>query len=90
MYSLEHIKWIDSDFSLSTHVWQDKDDLIKPFRWQDRTVDTVGYNVLENEDWIVLVQSVNRPTTDENEDLFRGGYIIYKKTIIEREALCKI
>ena len=90
MYSLEHIKWIDSGFSLSTHVWQDKDDLIKPFRWQDRTVDTVGYNVLENEDWIVLVQSVNRPTTDENEDLFRGGYIIYKKTIIEREALCKI
>ena len=32
MYSLEHIKWIDSGFSLSTHVWQDKDDLIKPFR----------------------------------------------------------
>lgn len=90
MYSLEHIKWIDSGFSLSTHVWQDKDDLIKPFRWQDRTVDTVGYNVLENEDWIVLVQSVNRPTTDENENLFRGGYIIFKKTIIEREALCKI
>ena len=90
MYSLEHIKWIDSGFSLSTLVWQDKDDLIKPFRWQDRTVDTVGYNVLENENWIVLIQSVNRPTTDVKEDLFRGGYIIFKKTIIEREALCKI
>lgn len=72
MYSLEHIKWIDSGFSLSTHVWQDKDDLINLLDGQDRTVDTVGYNVLEN------------------EDLFRGGYIIFKKTIIEREALCKI
>ena len=90
MYSLEHIKWIDSSFSLSNHVWQDKDELINILDGQDRTVDTVGYNVLENEDWIVLVQSVNRLTTDVKEDLFRGGYIIYKKTIIEREALCKI
>ena len=90
MYSLEHIKWIDSGFSLSTHVWQDKDDLINLLDGQDRTVDTVGYNVLENEDWIVLVQSVNCPTTEENENLFRGGYLIFKKTIIEREALCKI
>ena len=90
MYSLEHIKWIDSGFSLSTHVWQDKDDLINLLDGQDRTVDTVGYSVLEYEYWVVLVQSGNRPTTDENEDLFLGGYIIYKKTIIEREALCKI
>ena len=45
MYSLEHIKWIDSGFSLSTHVWQDKDELINLLDGQDRTVDTVGYNV---------------------------------------------
>lgn len=90
MYSLEHIKWIDSGFSLSSHIWQDKDELINLLEEQDRTVDTVGYNVFENTDWIILAQSVNCPTGYEKEDLFRGGYIIYKKTIVEREALCKI
>ena len=87
MYKREHIKWIDSGFSLSSHVWQDMDELICLLDGNNRTVDTVGYNVLENSDWIVLVQSVNQPTINEKEDLFRGGYIIYKNTILEREEI---
>lgn len=86
MYKRENISWIDSGFSINANVWQDIDD-IKELLDYSKTVNTIGYNVYENHDWVVLVQSKNEPTDNREEDLFRGGYFIYKPCILSREEV---
>jgi malate/lactate dehydrogenase len=86
MYKRENISWIDSGFSISSNVWQDIED-IKELLENSKTVNTIGYNVFENHDWVVLVQSVNCPTDTSEEDLFRGGYFIYKPCILARQEV---
>lgn len=86
MYKRENISWIDSGFSISSNVWQDVED-IKELLENNKTVNTIGYNVYENDNWVVLVQSINEPTDNREEDLFRGGYFIYKPCILTRQEL---
>jgi len=82
---IESIKWIDSGFSLRADIWQTLDE-IKELLSENKCVHTVGYRIYEDEDWIVLVQSVNN-SFNPDEDLYRGGYFIYKKNIIERTTI---
>lgn len=84
--NVESIKWLDSGFSLRADIWQSLDE-IKELLDESKYVHTVGYNVFENDDWVVLIQSVNLPNFDENNDLYRGGYFICKKNIVERKIL---
>lgn len=83
---VEAIRWIDSGFSLRSDLWQTIDE-IKDLLSENKIVYTVGYNVYENEDWVVLIQSVNIANMNPDEDLYRGGYFIYKKNILERNIL---
>lgn len=80
---MEYVKWIDSGFSLRSDIWQDIEDIAELLK-DNKTVETVGFKVYEDLDWLVLVQSINET---ENGLLYRGGYFIYKKNIVERKAL---
>lgn len=80
---MEYIKWIDSGFSLRSDIWQNVEDIIDLLK-DNKTVETVGFKVYEDLDWLVLVQSINE--TDDGS-LYRGGYFIYKKNIVERRTL---
>lgn len=80
---MEYVKWIDSGFSLRSDIWQNVEDIIDLLK-DNKTVETVGFKVYEDLDWLVLVQSINE--TDDGS-LYRGGYFIYKKNIVERKAL---
>ena len=79
---IEEIRWIDSGFSLRSDVWQTLEE-VKDLLDESKEVCTTGYNVYEDENWVVLVQSINKG----EEDLIRGGYFIYKPCIIERIKL---
>lgn len=74
-----YVKWIDSGYSLRGDIWQTEDeieDLLKELK----EVETVGFLIQDNSEWIVLAQS-------RNLDMVRGGYIIYKKNIVEFKQL---
>lgn len=79
---MEEIRWIDSGFSLRSDIWQTLDE-VKELLGESKEVSTCGYNIYEDENWVVLVQSVNKG----EEDLIRGGYFIYKPCILERIKL---
>ena len=81
---MEYVKWIDSGFSLRSDIWQDIEDIAELLK-DNKTVETVGFKVYEDLDWLVLVQSKNE--IDNGPNLYRGGYFIYKKNIVERKAL---
>lgn len=85
MYRQEHIKWIDSGFSLRADLWQSIDD-IKELLKYNKIIDTIGFVVYENDEWVILVQSINC-LSSEDDDSFRGGYFIYKPCIKIRECL---
>ena len=70
-----YVKWIDSGYSLRGDLWQTEEEIVNLVN-ELKEVETVGFLLYDDEEWIVLVQS-------SNLDMFRGGYIIYKKNIIE-------
>jgi len=80
----EYIKWTDSGYSIRSDVWQTPDE-IKNLVEHNKEVETIGYNIYEDSDWICLVQSVHYDEFDG--EVARGGYLIYKKCIIERKLI---
>ena len=79
LMKMEMIEWVDSGYSLLGNVWQDRGDIDELMFCQNH-VKTVGFTYRENDNWVVLVQSV-----DEKTDQIRGGFMIYKQNIISRK-----
>ena len=78
----EFVIWIDSGFSLRSDIWQTKEE-IKELLNESKVVETLGFNIYEDEDWLVLAQSINKT----EESLIRGGYFIYKPCIRYRQKV---
>ena len=79
MNDFVYIKWIDSGFSLRGDIWQTIDE-VKELKNELKEVETVGILIDDSTDWIVVATSLNL-------DMVRGGYLIYKKNIIEMNFL---
>lgn len=80
MSDIIYVKWIDSGYSLLADRWQDIED-VKGLKDTIKPIETVGFLLEESADYITLAQSYS-----ESENSVRGGYIIYKKNIIERRT----
>lgn len=74
-----YVKWIDSGYSIRSDVWQTQEE-VESLLNELKEVETIGFLVSDNEDWIILAQSVNM-------DMIRGGYLIYKRNILEKKEL---
>ena len=74
-----YLKWVDSGYSIRSDIWQTQDE-VKDLLNELKVCDTVGFLIEETDDWVVLAQTTNM-------DLIRGGYIIYKANILERNEL---
>lgn len=77
-----YVKWLDSGYSLLADRWQDIEE-VKALKDDIKPVETVGFLLEESANYLVLAQTVS-----ESENSVRGGYIIYKKNILERR-ICK-
>lgn len=77
-----YVKWLDSGYSLLADRWQDIEE-VKALKDTIKPVETVGFLLEESADYLVLAQSYS-----ESENSVRGGYIIYKKNILER-MICR-
>lgn len=76
-----YVKWVDSGYSLHTDRWQDIED-VKNLKNEIMPIETVGFLLEESENYIILAQSYSC-----SENSVRGGYIIYKKNILERRTV---
>ena len=84
MYNREQITWIDSGYSLRSDIWQNSEEILELVKMPKEVI-TIGFNIFENDTWICLAQSIH--TDDVDGDVYRGGYFILKKTIIDRREL---
>ena len=84
MYNREQITWIDSGYSLRSDLWQSPEEISELIKMPKEVV-SIGFNVFENDTWVCLVQSIH--TDEVDGDVYRGGYFILKKTIINRREL---
>lgn len=75
-----YVKWLDSGYSLLADRWQDIED-VKNLKDEIKPIETVGFLLEESTDYIILAQSYSC-----SENSVRGGYIIYKKNILERRS----
>jgi hypothetical protein len=76
---VHYIKWIDSGIAIINR-WQDIADLKDNLRDYQKTAESVGFLIKEDEDWVVLA------TTWHNDEII-CGQAVYKKNIIERRVL---
>lgn len=78
--NIVYVKWLDSGYSLLADRWQDVDE-VKKLKDTIKPIETVGFLIEESADYLTLAQSYA-----ESESTVRGGYIIYKKNILERRT----
>ena len=76
-----YVKWVDSGYSLLADRLQDIED-VKNLKNEIMPIETVGFLLEESENYIILAQSYSC-----SENSVRGGYIIYKKNILERRTV---
>ena len=79
-FDIVYVKWLDSGYSLLADRWQDVDE-VKKLKDTIKPIETVGFLLEESADYLILAQSYS-----ESENTVRGGYIIYKKNILERRT----
>jgi hypothetical protein len=79
-YEIVYVRWIDSGYSLLADRWQDIED-VKNLKDEIKPIETVGFLLEESADYLILAQSYSC-----SENSVRGGYIIYKKNILERRT----
>jgi hypothetical protein len=74
-----YLKWIDSGISIINR-WENPKDILRDIDTEKKPVETVGFLLKEDKDWIALSAS-------RNERSINGGFAVYKKNIIERREL---
>lgn len=82
-FDVIYVAWLDSGFSLLADRWQDIDD-VKELHKELGLMETVGFLIEENDEYITLAQTIN-----ENQNQVRGGYIILKKNIVHKANVSK-
>lgn len=75
-----YVKWLDFGYSLLADRWQDIED-VKKLKDEIKPIETVGFLLEESADYLILAQSYS-----VSENSVRGGYIIYKKNILDRRT----
>jgi hypothetical protein len=79
--NLERIVWVDSGWNYC-NVWSTIDEIIHMAKEWSGHQTTVGFVVYEDDDRVVLVQ-----TLDGERPNATNAWLVYKETIIEREVL---
>lgn len=81
-----YVKWLDSGYSLLADRWQDIEDVknldVKNLKDEIKPIETVGFLLEDSANYLILAQSYSC-----SENSVRGGYIIYKKNILERRTV---
>jgi len=78
---IEEVHWVDSGFNFANR-WESLDDIIHTAKEWNGHSSTVGYVVFEDEDRIVLAQ-----TLDGERPNGANVFLIYKPNIMSREVL---
>jgi hypothetical protein len=78
---IEEVHWADSGYNFATR-WENIDEVIHIAKEWNGHTSTVGYVVYEDEDRIVLAQ-----TLDGERPNAVNAFLIYKPNIMSREVL---